>query len=55
MMKSNTACTENIKQKKDDSKEFVELLKRVPPERKDEVLGFVIGFVTCIENEKKVG
>ena len=32
---------------KDDSKEFAELLKRV--------LGFVTGFVTCIENEKKVG
>ena len=40
---------------KDDSKEFAELLKRVPPERKGEVLGFVTGFVTCIENEKKVG
>ena len=54
-MKSNTVCTESIQKKKDDSKEFIELLKRVPSERRGEVLGFVTGFVTCIENEKKVG
>ena len=54
-MKNNAVSTENIQKKKDDSKEFAELLKRVPPERKGEVLGFVTGFVICVENEKKVG
>lgn len=33
-MKNNAVSTENIQKKKDDSKEFAELLKRVPPERK---------------------
>lgn len=54
-MKNNKVCIESIQKKKDDSKEFVELLKRVPPERKGEVLGLVTGFVICVENEKKVG
>lgn len=54
-MKNNTVCTESIQKKKDDSKEFAELLKRVPQERKGEVLGLVTGFVICVENEKKVG
>lgn len=40
---------------KDDLKEFAELLKRVPPERKDEFLELVTGFVICVENEKRVG
>lgn len=54
-MKNNTVYAESIQKKKDDSKEFAELLKRVPPERKGEVLGLVTGFVICVENEKKVG
>lgn len=51
----NTVYVESIQKKKDDSKEFAELLKRIPPERKSEVLGLVTGFVICVENEKKVG
>lgn len=51
----NTVHVESVQKKKDDSKEFAELLKRVPPERKGEVLGLVTGYVICVENEKKVG
>lgn len=54
-MKNNTVCTESIQKKKDDSKEFAELLKRVPSERKGEVFGLVTGFVIGVESEKKVG
>lgn len=50
----NTVYVESIQKKKDDSKEFAELLKRIPPERKSEVLGLVTGFVICVENESEI-
>lgn len=41
-----------LEQSKKDSEELLEILKKVPNERKGEVLGIVKGFALCAE---KVG
>lgn len=47
--------TENnsyVEREKRDSEELIEILERVPPERKSEVLGIVKGFALCAESHK---
>lgn len=38
-----------LEQSKKDSEELLEILKRIPDERKGEVLGIIKGFALCAE------
>lgn len=42
-----------VEEIKDDAAEFLETLKRVPEERKNEVLGILKGFALAAETEQK--
>lgn len=42
-----------VEEIKDDVAEFLETLKRVPEERKNEVLGILKGFALAAETEQK--
>lgn len=46
---------ETLKEKKEDGKEFLELLKRVPKEKRERILGIVEGMAIQAESEKKAG
>lgn len=41
--------TETIENKKNDAKELIEIISKVPPEKKGEVLGIVKGFALGLE------
>ena len=40
-----------LSKKRQDAKELIRILDRIPEERKGEVLGIVKGFALCAENE----
>ena len=40
-----------LSKKKQDAKELIGILDKIPEERKNEVLGIVKGFALCAENE----
>lgn len=40
-----------LSKKRQDAKELIGILDRIPEERKGEVLGIVKGFALCAENE----
>ena len=40
-----------LSKKREDAKELIGLLDRIPEERKGEVLGIVKGFALCAEND----
>lgn len=44
-----------LEESRDDAAEFLETLKKVPENRKDEVLGILKGYALCAESEQKVG
>lgn len=47
---------ESIEKKREDAKEMMEILEKIPRERKPEALARVKGFALCAElDEKKVG
>ena len=52
-MRNNTVYAESIEQKKKDSEELVEMLKKIPKERKTELLWMVKGFALCAEMEQR--
>lgn len=39
-----------LEQERKDSEELLEILKRVPENRKTEVLGIIKGYALCAEN-----
>lgn len=40
-----------LSKKREDAKELIGLLDKIPEERKGEVLGIVKGYALCAENE----
>lgn len=51
-----TGYRESIEKKREDAKEMIEILEKIPKERKPEALALVKGFALCAElDEKKVG
>ena len=38
--------------KKDDAKELVAILNKIPEEKKGEVIGIVKGYALCAENQR---
>ena len=40
-----------LSKKRQDAKELIGILEKIPEERKGEVLGIVKGFALCAENE----
>ena len=44
--------SKEIEKKKDDSKELISVLEKVPKERKAEVLGIIRGFALGAEQQK---
>ena len=44
-----------VEKTKRDAEEIIELLKKVPKERKGEVLGIVRGYALAAETEEKAG
>ena len=54
--KDMTGYRESIEKKREDAKEMIEILEKIPRERKPEALALVKGFALCAElDEKKVG
>lgn len=41
-----------LSKKRQDAKDLLEILDKIPEERKGEVLGIVRGFALCAENER---
>ena len=41
-----------ICKKKDDAKELVAILNKIPEEKKGEVIGIVKGYALCAENQR---
>ncbi len=51
-----TGYRESIEKKREDAKEMMKILEKIPKERKPEALALVKGFALCAElDEKKVG
>lgn len=46
---------ESLEGRKEDGKEFLELLRKIPPERHDRILGLIEGIAIQAENEQKAG
>ena len=46
---------ESLEERKEDGKEFLELLGKIPRERHDRILGIVEGMAIQAENEQKAG
>lgn len=46
---------ESLEERKEDGKEFLELLGKIPPERHDRILGLIEGIAIQAENEQKAG
>lgn len=44
--------TDTLEEKKDDAKELVDILARIPEERKREAIGIIKGFALCAEKEE---
>lgn len=44
--------TDTLEEKKDDAKELVDILVRIPEERKREAIGIIKGFALCAEKEE---
>lgn len=44
--------TDTLEEKKDDAKELVDILARIPEERKREEIGIIKGFALCAEKEQ---
>lgn len=44
--------TDTLEEKKDDAKELVDILARIPKERKREAIGIIKGFALCAEKEE---
>lgn len=42
-----------LSKKRQDAKELIGILDKIPEERKGEVLGIVKGFALCAENEEQ--
>ena len=43
---------DTVEKKKDDAKELVAILNKIPEEKKGEVIGIVKGYALCAENQK---
>lgn len=44
-----------LQQSKDDAKDFIKIIEKLPEDKKREVLGIVIGYALCSgTSEKKV-
>lgn len=52
-MAENTVCREYLENKKEDAAELIDILNKVPEDRKKEVLGIVKGYALCAETEKE--
>lgn len=44
-----------VEKTKKDAEEIIEVLKKVPEERKGEVLGIIRGYALAAETEEKAG
>lgn len=51
-MKYKTVYADTVEKKKDDAKELVAILNKIPEEKKGEVIGIVKGYALCAENQK---
>ena len=49
-----TKLCESLEKKKSDATEFLEILDKVPEERKSEVLCIVKGFALCAEIDAEI-
>lgn len=43
---------DTVEKKKDDAKELVAILNKIPEEKKGEVIGIVKGYALCAENQR---
>ena len=46
---------DTVEKKKDDAKELVAILNKIPEEKKGEVIGIVKGYALCAENQREIG
>ena len=44
---------DTVEKKKDDAKELVAILNKIPEEKKGEVIGIVKGYALCAENQRR--
>lgn len=51
-MELTTAYADTVEKKKDDAKELVAILNKIPEEKKGEVIGIVKGYALCAENQR---
>lgn len=52
-MKYKTVYADTVEKKKDDAKELVAILNKIPEEKKGEVIGIVKGYALCAENQRR--
>ena len=52
-MKYKTVYADTVEKKKDDAKELVAILIKIPEEKKGEVIGIVKGYALCAENQRR--
>ena len=43
---------DTVEKKKDDAKELIAILNKIPEEKKGEVIGIVKGYALCAENQR---